>query len=172
MRILGIDTGTKIAGYGIVDTFHGGKLKAIDYGVIRASADDAFPLRLKNIYEGLINIIKKHKPDHIAMEEIFYGKNVRTALRIGEGRGIALLSAASANLPVSEYAATVVKRAVVGSGNAHKSQVQSMVKIILNLSELPKPFDAADALAIAICHSHQITAHAYQIRTTSGKAFI
>ncbi len=156
MRILGIDTGTNIAGYGIVDTFHGGRLKVIDYGVIRASAKDTFPLRLKNIYEGLTNIIKKHKPDHVAVEEIFYGKNVRTALRIGEGRGIALLSAAEANLPVSEYAATVVKKAVVGSGNAHKSQVQTMVKIILNLSELPKPFDAADALAIAICHSHHI----------------
>ncbi|HHT9126310.1 MAG TPA: crossover junction endodeoxyribonuclease RuvC [Candidatus Brocadiia bacterium] len=156
MRILGIDTGTQIAGYGIVDTLVGGRLHAVDYGIIRASAKDTFPLRLKSIYEGLTNVIKKHRPDHVALEEIFYGKNVRAALRIGEGRGIALLSAASANLPVSEYAATVVKKAVVGSGNAHKSQVQAMVKIILNLSELPKPFDAADALAIAICHSHHL----------------
>ncbi len=154
MRILGIDTGTRIAGYGIVDILSGGRLYAVDYGVIRVNTKDAFPLRLKNIYEGLTNIIEKHKPDHAAVEEIFYGKNVKAALRIGEGRGIALLSAASANLPVSEYAATTVKKAVVGSGNAHKSQVQAMVKIILNLSELPEPFDAADALAIAICHSH------------------
>jgi crossover junction endodeoxyribonuclease RuvC len=154
MRILGIDTGTRIAGYGIVDILSGGRLYAVDYGVIRANTKDAFPLRLKNIYEGLTNVIEKHKPDYAAVEEIFYGKNVKAALRIGEGRGIALLSAASANLPVSEYAATTVKKAVVGTGNAHKSQVQAMVKIILNLSELPEPFDAADALAIAICHCH------------------
>lgn len=123
MRILGIDTGTSITGYGIVDALRGGRLHAIDYGVIRASAKDTFPDRLKSIYEGLTDVINKHKPDHVAIEKIFYGKNVKTALRTGEGRGIALLSAANANLSVSEYAATVVKRAVVGSGKAHKSQV-------------------------------------------------
>jgi crossover junction endodeoxyribonuclease RuvC len=154
MRILGIDSGTRIAGYGVVDILGGDRLHTVGYGVIRAGTKYSFPQRLRLIYEGLTNIIKEHKPDHVAVEQIFHGKNIKTALRIGEGRGIVLLSAASADLPVTEYAATVIKKAVVGSGSAHKSQVQAMVKIILNLSELPEPFDAADALAIAICHSH------------------
>lgn len=103
-----------------------------------------------------MDVISKHQPDEIAIEEVFYSKNVKSAIRIGEGRGIIFLCAAMANIPITEYAATVIKKAVVGNGNAQKEQVQAMVKIILSLPEIPEPKDASDALAIAICHSHNL----------------
>ena len=154
MRILGIDIGTRIAGYCVIEIING-KLNPLTYGVIKTSNNLSFPERLKKIYEGLIDIINEYKPDDVAMEEIFYGKNIKTAIKIGEGRGIAILSAAMANLHVSEYAATIVKKSVTGTGAATKMQVQAMVKNILGLSEIPKPADAADAIAIAICHCHR-----------------
>ena len=154
MRVMGIDPGTRVAGYAIVDKI-GTRLYAVDYGAIVTGRSDTFPARLKKIYDGLSGTIDLHAPDVVAMEEVFYGKNVKSAVRIGEGRGVAILCAASAGLPVEEYAATVVKKAVVGSGRAHKSQVQEMVRVILGLSEAPSPDDAADALAIAICHCNR-----------------
>lgn len=104
----------------------------------------------------IMDVIANHQPDEMAIEEVFYSKNIKSAIRIGEGRGIVFLCAAQANIPITEYAATVIKKAVVGNGNAHKERVQEMVKIILGLPEIPEPRDASDALAIAICHSHNL----------------
>jgi crossover junction endodeoxyribonuclease RuvC len=151
---MGIDPGTIITGYGVVEDVNG-KLSLIDCGTITGGRKDTFPDRLKKIYDGLNEVIKKHRPGYVAVEKVFYGKSVKAAIKIGEGRGIALLCAASAGIPVSEYSPTVVKKSVVGSGSAQKIQVQEMVRVILNLSERPEQFDASDALAIAICHCHR-----------------
>ncbi|MGR3179957.1 MAG: crossover junction endodeoxyribonuclease RuvC [Candidatus Anammoxibacter sp.] len=156
MRILGIDVGTQIAGYSVIE-IAGGKLKPLTYGAIKATSKKlSFPERLKKIYDGLTIVIQEYKPTEAVVEELFYGKNIKSAIKIGEGRGIAILCAANANIPVTEYAATVVKKSVTGLGNATKMQVQEMVKNILGLSEIPEPADAADAIAIAICHCHRI----------------
>ncbi len=154
MRILGIDPGTQVAGYGVIET-DGHDVRALDYGVVRCGRRD-LPARLKVIFDGLQTIIARFEPDVVAVEGAFFGKNVRSALKIGEGRGVALLAAASRGLEVAEYAPAEVKKAVVGSGRAHKSQVQQMVRLILALREPPAPEDAADALAIAICHFHRL----------------
>jgi len=154
MRVLGIDPGTIVTGYGIVDDIKG-KLFHVTHGLIEGKRKDSFPDRLKLIFDGLNEVIEKYKPDYMALEEVFYGKSVKSAIKIGEARGIAILCAASANIPMAEYAPTVVKRAVVGVGNAQKVQVSEMVKIVLALSEAPKKYDASDALAIAICHCHR-----------------
>ena len=154
MRVMGIDPGTIITGYGVVEDASNA-LSLIDYGTIVGGRKEPFPNRLKKMYDGLNNVIEKYKPGHIALEKGFYGKNVKTTIKIGEGRGVAILCAASAKIPLTEYAPTVVKKAVVGIGSAQKVQVQEMVRIILNMSEPPKIFDAADALAIAICHCHR-----------------
>jgi crossover junction endodeoxyribonuclease RuvC len=155
MKILGIDPGTQVAGYGVIET-DGRDVRALDYGVIRA-ADRPLPERLRVIYDGLLAIMERFQPDVVAVEGAFFGKNVRSALKIGEGRGVALLAAASRGLEVAEYAPAEVKKAVVGSGRAHKSQVQQMVRLYLALREVPSPEDAADALAIAICHFHRLS---------------
>lgn len=155
MKILGIDPGTQVAGYGVIEKI-GSKIVAVDYGSIKANRNQTFPQRLQTIHDKIMDIISIHKPDQMAIEEVFYSKNIKSAIRIGEGRGIVFLCAASANIPITEYAATVIKKAVVGNGNAQKEQVQEMVKIILDLHEIPEPRDASDALAIAICHSHNI----------------
>ena len=154
MRVLGIDPGTMVTGYGVVDDING-KLSHVTHGTIEGRRKDSFPDRLKLIFDGLNKVIEEYKPDSIALEEVFYGKSVKSAIKIGEARGIAILCTASANIPMAEYAPTVVKRAVVGSGNAQKVQVSEMVKVILTLSEAPEKFDASDALALAICHCHR-----------------
>ncbi len=154
MRVLGIDPGTRVTGYGVVDDING-KLSHVTHGTIEGRRKNSFPDRLKLIFDGLNKVIEEYKPDSIALEEVFYGKSVKSAIKIGEARGIAILCTASANIPMAEYAPTVVKRAVVGSGNAQKVQVSEMVKVILALSEVPKKYDASDALAIAICHCHR-----------------
>jgi crossover junction endodeoxyribonuclease RuvC len=156
MKVLGVDPGTLVCGYGLVEA-DGDRLRALEYGVVRSSADD-LPERLKAIYEGLCTVIERFEPDVVAVEGAFFGKNVRSALKIGEGRGVALLAAAVNGRPVAEYAPAMVKKAVVGSGRAHKSQVQQMVRVLLELPELPTPEDASDALAIAICHLHRLPA--------------
>ena len=121
-------------------------------GAIRVKSGMTFPERLVRIHQGLLEVIREHKPDVAAVERLFVGKNVRSAMTTGEGRGIAVLTAALGGLPVEEYTPAEVKKAVVGVGNAHKTQVQEMVRIILALDKVPRPQDAADALAIAICH--------------------
>jgi crossover junction endodeoxyribonuclease RuvC len=154
VRILGIDPGTQVCGYGVIET-DGREVRALDYGVVK-SKDRSLPERLRAIHEGLVTIMGRFEPDMVAIETAFFGKDARAALRIGEGRGVALLAAAERGLPVAEYAPAEVKKAVVGTGRAHKSQVQQMVRVILGLRELPAPEDAADALAIAICHLHRL----------------
>ena len=155
MRVIGIDPGTLVCGYGVIDSI-GSKMKVVDYGAIRVKKEMTFPERLVFIHQGITEVIRKRKPDVAAVEQLFVGKNVRSAMRTGEGRGVAVLTAALEDLPVHEYTPAEVKKAVVGAGRAHKSQVQEMVRIILGLEKIPKPQDAADALAIAICHCQRL----------------
>ncbi|MCF6147136.1 MAG: crossover junction endodeoxyribonuclease RuvC [Candidatus Kuenenia sp.] len=155
MKILGIDPGTLVVGYGVIEK-SGSEVKVIDFGAIKTGKNQNFPERLKTIHTRVTELISIHKPDQMAVEEVFYSKNFKAAIKIGEGRGIIFLCAATSNIPITEYAARVVKKAIVGNGNAHKGQVQEMVKVILGLPEIPQPEDASDALAIAICHSHNL----------------
>lgn len=155
MRVLGIDPGTMVTGFGVVDDIRG-KLSSVSYGAIEGRRKDSFPDRLKKMFDGLNKAIEDYKPEQIALESAFYGKNVKSAIKIGEARGVAILCAALAGVPLFEYAPTEVKRAVVGIGNAQKVQVSKMVKILLSLSEAPEKYDATDALAIAICHCHRM----------------
>lgn len=151
MIILGIDPGVAIVGYSIVEC-KGNQFKAIDYGAITTSADVLFPDRIKHIYDRLIQIIDKYKPDDLAIEELFFNKNVKTAIKVGQARGVEILAAVNCGLEIYEYTPLQIKQAVVGYGRADKNQVQEMVKMLLNLKEKPKPDDVSDALAVALCH--------------------
>jgi crossover junction endodeoxyribonuclease RuvC len=151
--ILGIDPGTAITGYGVVD-YQGNHYKLIEYGVIRSSKDQETASRLNTVHKGIIQLIETHKPDYAAVEELFFNKNVKTALTVGQARGVIMLGAYQKGISIYEYTPLQVKQAVVGYGRAEKNQVQFMVKAILNLPDIPRPDDAADALAIAICHGH------------------
>lgn len=151
MIILGIDPGIAIVGYGIIEC-SGNHYKVLDYGCITTDSKLLFPDRLKIVYDSLIDVIDKYKPDEFAIEELFFNKNVKTAIKVGQARGVEILAAINKGLPIYEYTPLQIKQAVVGYGRAEKHQVQEMVKILLNLKEIPKPDDAADALAIAICH--------------------
>lgn len=137
-------------GYGLVEG-EGNRQRAVAYGCLQTPAGQAQELRLKSLYEGLIQLIDQHKPEALAVEELFFGRNVTTAIHVGQARGIVLLAAANRSLPVREYTPMQVKQAVVGYGKAEKAQVQAMVKMILGLPAAPKPDDVADALAVAIC---------------------
>lgn len=153
MRVLGIDPGTLTSGYGIVaEEDH--KLFHVVSGGISPSANQPFPRRLKKIYEELEKIIEKHRPHVVVIEDLFVSKNIKSALKLGHARGVAILAAMNADLPVFEYAPLEVKQAVVGHGKAEKKQVQLMVKALLDMPKVPHPADAADALAAAICHIH------------------
>ena len=153
MLILGIDPGTAITGYGLIRV-EGNHFQVLEYNCIRTAAKTPLYIRLKEVYEAISALIQKHNPNHFAIEELFFNKNVRTALTVAQSRGVAMLAAANAGIEVYEYTPLQVKQSVVGYGRAEKSQVQAMVKAILNLKETPKPDDVADALAIAICHAH------------------
>ncbi len=153
MRVMGIDPGTLTSGYGIVSE-EDHKLFHVVSGGISPSAKQPFPKRLKKIYEELEKIIAKYKPHVVVVEDLFVSKNIKSALKLGHARGIAILAAMNAGLPVFEYAPAEVKQAVVGTGKAEKKQVQMMVKALLDLPKAPHPADAADALAAAICHIH------------------
>ncbi len=155
VRVIGIDPGTRICGYGVVDHTPG-VMKAVTYGVIRAQEKKSLSDRLHIIHSGLTEIFALYKPDTAAVEGAFHGVNARTAIKIGEGRGVALLAGAAAGVEVMEYSPRTVKKSVTGTGAAHKSQVQQMVKLHLGLPDLPEPDDAADALALAICHCHRL----------------
>lgn len=154
MRVLGIDCGTEYTGYGVVELSADAKLICITWGAIRLSPRDPLCERLATIFRSLGQIISEHQPDNVAIEEVFYAINVKSALKLGQVRGVAMLAASSAGLQVSEYAPLTIKSAVVGYGRAEKNQVQHMVARLLNLTTVPEPADAADALAIAICHLH------------------
>ena len=153
MRVLGIDPGTAITGYGLVQE-ENGQAVALAYGTITTPSDLALPDRLKLLQRDLAAIVEQHQPDQSAVEQLFFNKNVRTALAVGHARGVVLLTLAQANVPIYEYTPLQVKLAVTGSGRADKKQVQQMVALLLSLSKTPKPDDVADALAIAICHLH------------------
>ena len=153
MLVLGIDPGSAITGFGLVREI-GNKLQAVDYGCIRTSSTLPPGIRLHTIYREIKNLILQHRPDNFAVEELFFNKNVRTALTVAQARGVIMLAGAEQGLTVHEYTPLQVKQAVVGYGRADKQQIQFMVKTILSLPEIPKPDDVADALAIAICHIH------------------
>lgn len=154
MTILGIDPGIALLGFGIIEYLPGGRFKPIDYGCITTEAGTPLPERLLRVYEGISILIDAFKPDAVAMEELFFNKNVKTALLVGHARGAALVAAAAKTNQLFEYTPLQVKQAVVGYGRADKHQVQTMVTQILGLKEIPKPDDAADALAVAICHAN------------------
>jgi crossover junction endodeoxyribonuclease RuvC len=151
--VMGIDPGFAILGYGIVN-YSGNSFQLIDYGVITTSASLPLANRLLVLEKGLVELIDKYMPDAVSVEDLFFNNNSKTAIKVGQGRGLALLCAARAGIPVYEYTPLQVKQGVTGYGRADKVQVQHMVKILLNLEKIPKPDDAADALAAAICHAH------------------
>lgn len=154
MLAIGIDPGTAITGYGVVEEAEDGSLTAVDYGSIETTADDSMPERLMQLYKQLKELINIHQPESGAVEKLFFARNVRTALTVGQARGVALLALAEAGVVLAEYTPNEVKQAVAGFGGADKSQVQKMVQALLGLEEIPQPDDAADALAVAICHLH------------------
>lgn len=153
MRTLGIDPGTATMGWGVVDE-RGGQLSLVAVGALTTPAGMPQPERLLLLYDGLRELIARHAPEAAAIEELFFGKNVNTAITVGQARGVALLALVQAGLPIAEYKPTVVKQAVAGYGGADKKQMQEMVRVTLGLATAPKPDDAADALAIAICHAY------------------
>ena len=152
MRILGIDPGLAIVGFGIIDKHRNG-IGVVDYGVINTHKDTPFPLRIQQVYNGVNRLIEKYKPDAIAMEELFFNTNTTTGIAVAEARGVALLAAINKTDNLFEYTPLQIKQALTGYGRADKQQVQYMVKAILNLKAVPKPDDAADALAVALCHA-------------------
>jgi crossover junction endodeoxyribonuclease RuvC len=154
MRVLGIDCGGEYTGYGVVELHPTGRLSCLTCGAIKLSPHEKLATRLSRIYMHLGAIISEHQPDEVAIEDVFYALNVKSALKLGQVRGVAMLAAASAGLEVSEYSPLTIKSSVVGYGRAEKQQVQHMVTRLLALSEPPEPLDASDALAIAICHLH------------------
>jgi len=154
MRVLGVDCGTEYTGFGVVELCRDETLVCLTCGVIKLSPREPLPRRLATIFERLGVIIQEHQPDNVAIEDVFYALNVKSALKLGQVRGVAMLAASSAGLEVTEYSPLSIKSAVVGYGRAEKPQVQYMVTRLLNLTEIPEPPDAADALAIAICHLH------------------
>jgi len=158
--VLGIDPGLATTGYGLVREKEG-ELEAVAYGVITTPASLPLPRRLQRLYQELKALIETYRPRAGALESLFFGRNVRTAMTVGQARGVALLALAEAGLPVSEYTPLAVKQAVAGYGGADKRQVQEMVRVLLGLRERPRPDDAADALAVAICHLHSARLQAW-----------
>lgn len=153
MRIIGIDPGYAIVGYGVVE-YENNKFKVIDYGAVTTTPKNTMPERLDLVYNALTCIFSKFEPDAIAFEELFFNQNIKTAISVGQARGVSILAAQRMGVDVFEYTPLQVKQAVVGYGRAEKKQVQQMVKVLLSLKSVPKPDDTADALAVAICHGH------------------
>ena len=153
MRVLGIDPGSETLGWGVVDG-SGTKYSLIAFGTVKSNPKQAFSKRLLNIYNGVAEVMAEHSPDVLSVEDTFYAVNVGVALKLGQVRGLMLLLAEQRGIDIAEYAPRLIKQTVVGYGNADKNQVGQMVKILLKLREVPTPHDAADALAIAICHFH------------------
>jgi crossover junction endodeoxyribonuclease RuvC len=160
MLVLGVDPGLATTGYGLVRETEEG-LQAVTYGVVTTPAKSPLPERLQQLYYELSALIQLHRPDESAVEELFFSRNVRTAMSVGQARGVALLALADAGLLVTGYTPLTIKQAVSGFGGADKTQMQTMVKMLLKLESVPRPDDAADALAVAICHLH--SAHLNQV---------
>jgi crossover junction endodeoxyribonuclease RuvC len=152
MRIIGIDPGIAIVGFGIVDK-RGNQLQAVQYGSIQTEAGLPVPLRLRQVFEAVQSLLETYQPDEMAVEKLFFNKNVTTAFTVGQARGVILLAAELANIPVHEYTPMQVKQAVTGYGAAEKKQIQEMTRLLLRLKQVPKPDDVADALGIAITHA-------------------
>ena len=172
MIILGVDPGTLITGYGIIEVEYG-TYSVLTYDVVKNAGDRSMPIRLKQIYDRICRIIHQYHPDEFAIETAFYGKNAQSALKLGHARGVSILAAVNFQIPTTEYSPREVKKAVTGNGAASKQQVQFMVKSQLKLREAPKFFDASDALAIALCHSFRIMegkTKSLQIRTPGLKS--
>lgn len=166
MLVIGIDPGTATTGYGLVREAADGSLSAVAYGIVQTPADEPMPQRLLTIYNELTDILQLHRPTAGAVEKLYFQTNVKTAISVGQGRGVALLALAQAGLPVSEFTPLEVKQAVAGYGKAGKRQVQEMVRALLGLQDLPRPDDAADALAVAICHIHSAGMRSLQQQIT------
>ena len=162
MLILGIDPGYAIVGIGVI-RYEGNKFRILEYDAITTPAGIPAPMRLKHIYEQINAYLDKYKPDAVAIEELFFNNNAKTAIAVGQARGVLLLAAANRGIPICEYTPLQIKQAVTGYGRADKTQMQQMVKMLLNLNHIPKPDDAADALAVAICH-----AHSYRMNDITG----
>ena len=168
MIVMGIDPGTATTGWGIVKKMQNANCKMQNYGTIKTEAKTEFPERLKKIYRELRKIIKKYKPNVVVIEELFFAKNVKTAISVGQARGVAILAAVQSGIEVREFTPLQIKQALVGYGRAEKFQVQKMVKALLGLKEIPKPDDAADALAVAICHINSAKLSKIQTQITTN----
>lgn len=160
MIIMGIDPGLAITGFGLIH-FEKNHFQVIQYGVIRTESKETLPNRLVQIHQGIQTLIDRYQPQAVAVEELFFNTNAKSALLVGQARGVVVVTVAAAGLPVYEYTPLQVKQGIAGYGRAEKQQVQHMVKTLLNLKEIPRPDDAADALAIAVCHAH--TGHFKQL---------
>lgn len=161
MLVIGIDPGTATTGYGLIQEERDGRLAAVAYGVITTPAGEALPHRLLQLHQQLSALVARHRPESGAVESLFFQRNVKTAMAVAQGRGVAMLALAQAGIPVSEYSPLQVKQSVVGYGGADKVQMQHMVRTLLGLEAIPRPDDAADALAVAICHLHSVKAQAW-----------
>jgi crossover junction endodeoxyribonuclease RuvC len=164
MLVIGIDPGTASTGFGLVREQQDGSLTLIEFGVIATPPGVAMPLRLVDLYRQLSDLLLLHQPESAAVEKLFFHRNVTTALSVGQARGVALLALAQSGLSIAEYTPMEVKQATVGYGGADKNQVQQMVRALLGLPDIPRPDDAADALAVAICHIHSA-----KMRALSGE---
>lgn len=153
MRILGVDPGLAITGVGLIEK-NGTELRVLEYGCIRTEPDSPMPVRLGQIYDRLMELCRLYKPQAMAVEKLFFNRNPLSVMQVGEARGVAMLAGNNSGVPVFEYTPLQVKQAVVGYGRAEKKQVQQMVCLLLSLEKVPRPDDAADALAVAICHAH------------------
>jgi crossover junction endodeoxyribonuclease RuvC len=169
VRIFGIDPGSVRTGYGCVDT-DGNRHRMVTCGALATSARDSFPERLRTIHRGLRALLASEAPQCVVIENLFHARNVRSALTLGHARGVAMLAAIESDLPVFEYTPAEIKVAVVGYGRAEKAQVQQMVKLLLGLDTAPTPHDAADALAIALCHAHRTGGGAARVAQAAGAA--
>ena len=170
MRIIGIDPGYAIVGYGVVD-YNGLHFKTVGYGAITTKADIPFPKRLEDIYADIVTLIEKYKPDCMSIERLYFNTNTTTAIDVAEARGVILLAAQQRNVEIFEYTPLQVKQAITGYGRAEKCQVMEMVKNLLSLPAVPKPDDTADALALTVCHGHSAgSSYGKLNQTMKGKA--
>ncbi len=167
MRIIGIDPGYAIVGYGIID-YSSNHFSVVDYGAVTTKAHTPFDSRLSTIYDGLTQLISMYKPDAMSIEKLFFNTNTTTAIDVAQARGVIVLAAAHGGLNIADYTPLQVKQSVVGYGRAEKKQVQEMTRLMLNLKSVPKPDDTADALALAICHAHSAGSMLGRIKFNGG----
>ena len=167
MRIIGIDPGYAIVGYGVID-YNSNHFSVVDYGAVTTKAHTPFENRLVSIYDGLTQLISTYKPVAMSIEKLFFNTNTTTAIDVAQARGVIVLAAAQGGLDIAEYTPLQVKQSVVGYGRAEKKQVQEMTRLMLNLKSVPKPDDTADALALAICHAHSAGSMLGRIKVNGG----